>query len=642
MAVRKVMDWKAILWICLLAFCRLTINAQTIIFDSGELTPITTDSLEFQPGMPADTNHPDFKDAVKLTKDSPYALTIKLFQLSAGEVYDFCLQRHSSYKKVALIVTANWNDYYQHVLTINKSHDGWDQLCWRMKVPPGVQEGSITAYAFNYYAEDGYVKDLIVSQVKDTVLPLFMLTPLFFEVANDYIINYQLHLLLNEVSLLKEGKIESEIFREHSTDLSNFKNSIHYYLSRMGEDQLKVVMQQMRSKLTNRLKRSELTEDMLKKPCAAYLKEMIVYVDSMELVRDTLMEDTRAVLYSMEDNYTLKPLKEIKLEKKKVQDLPIGFLMKGFYNLRLSSVNCEFDIPFIKEEPEPRSVCILAPYSTWQAYNAYGGKSFYRNSVDLEEVHYLSTNRPITSIHLDSVFGGHDLYILRNLYHWFDTPYGASIYPDYFLEKEVERLEGCSSLVLAQHCEYFTPGMYYNLKQLSMERNLLALGGNQIYWKIRWNSSFDTVECRKDRSFFANSIIPGMHWRNKWYGEASLLGVEYTHAGIATYAPYTLKQTAHWLFKGIDTSRTVFGERGLDGRGISGDETDKMMPYSPANTTLIAKGTNPEGGGGELVLIERGKYGTFSCGSIACAAGIGVDNVFTQLIKNFMEKYHLK
>src|SRR5262249_31607867 len=103
--------------------------------------------------------------------------------------------------------------------------------------------------------------------------------------------------------------------------------------------------------------------------------------------------------------------------------------------------------------------------------------------------------------------------------------------------------------------------------------------------------------------------------------EATLLGVVCSAAGLMTAAPYRVEHDSHWVFAGTGLRKgDLFGENTLHERvsgGASGHETDKRSPSSPPNTVLLAKGTNPDNGGSELVYHEpAGGGAVFSTGSI--------------------------
>jgi hypothetical protein len=209
--------------------------------------------------------------------------------------------------------------------------------------------------------------------------------------------------------------------------------------------------------------------------------------------------------------------------------------------------------------------------------------------------------------------------------------------PDYYLERFPAQFSSAKVLVLAQHAEYFSPPMYKELKRLCQTRKLLALGGNQIYWKVQWSKDFRELECRKDGTYFSGGHFIGGLWADAWTNEAAFLGVAFDDRGYATYEPYEVIQAEHFLFKGTGLRNgDIFGQRGIDGRGLSGDEMDKRTFASPAQTQVLARGLNPSNGGGELVYIPGKDQAVLACGSIACASGVGVDSVFTRIIINFL------
>ncbi|MBA9075501.1 N,N-dimethylformamidase beta subunit family domain-containing protein [Rufibacter quisquiliarum] len=339
---------------------------------------------------------------------------------------------------------------------------------------------------------------------------------------------------------------------------------------------------------------------------------------------------------------------------------PQGYY-RAFLNNRLGGLASE--IHFLVSSPSPSSeVAVLAPVSTWQAYNAYAGQSLYRNAVAAEAVPYVSTLRPNTALtYHRTTSHQHDLQIESHLYHWFAEKYQADLLPDYFLEAHPQRFQSYKVIVLAYHAEYFTQKMYHTLKDLVQRKkiSLIALGGNQLYWQVRWHNSFTQLECRKDGAFFEHEPERGCLWRHTSAPEATLLGAQFSEAGMNSYAPYQVLTPEHWLFSGSHVTRgQLFGEKGLDGLPICGDETDKTTWCSPANTVVLAKGLNKAAtsqeravyqpgnkewngeGGGEITVTELSpQHAVLNSGSIQSGAGVGVDAVFTQVITNFMHRY---
>lgn len=339
-------------------------------------------------------------------------------------------------------------------------------------------------------------------------------------------------------------------------------------------------------------------------------------------------------------NYEKEVVKKVSKINGKFE-IDVKSLGTGFYQFSFFSPTDTINAPIIIAPKQSTDVVVLAPVTTWHAYNTIGGKSFYLNYIDSNDVNYVSTLRSMNAVHFDSVYLGHDIFILKNIFDWFSKEYSTTIYPDYFLQAHPELFSNVKTIVLAQHCEYFSPEMYKNLLAITENSNLLALGGNQIYWKVKWHNNFTKIEVRKGGGFFEGSLFPGGLWRNQFTSEASLLGVGYTDAGYAIYSPYKAINTDHWIFENTSMkNQQIFGQQGIDNRGLSGDEMDKIIQGSNVETVLLAKGENPDGGGGEMVIIERDNSATFSCGSIACGSGLGKDEVFTKMIKNFMAKFH--
>jgi hypothetical protein len=126
--------------------------------------------------------------------------------------------------------------------------------------------------------------------------------------------------------------------------------------------------------------------------------------------------------------------------------------------------------------------------------------------------------------------------------------------------------------------------------------------------------------------------------------EASLLGVVFTPAGAMTGAPYRVEDETHWVFAGTGLRNgQLFGEECLHRRcpgGASGHETDKRSASSPPQTRLLARGTNPDDGGAEMVLLETDSGGAvFSVGSINYVASLPVDPQISRITANVLRQF---
>jgi N,N-dimethylformamidase len=125
--------------------------------------------------------------------------------------------------------------------------------------------------------------------------------------------------------------------------------------------------------------------------------------------------------------------------------------------------------------------------------------------------------------------------------------------------------------------------------------------------------------------------------------EANLLGVVCTVSGIMTAAPYRVMDDSHWIFEGTGLRNgDLFGEHTLHERipgGASGHETDKRSASSPANTLLLAKGTNPDDGGSEIVVHEPGEGAVFSVGSITWVPALFTDEKVSRITRNVLRRF---
>ena len=126
--------------------------------------------------------------------------------------------------------------------------------------------------------------------------------------------------------------------------------------------------------------------------------------------------------------------------------------------------------------------------------------------------------------------------------------------------------------------------------------------------------------------------------------EANLLGVVFTNPGIMTAAPYQVLDADHWCLAGTGLANgDLFGEKSLHMRvpgGASGHETDKISAQSPENVELVARGTNPDKGGAEIVCFETPSGGeVFSVGSITWPASILVDDSVSRITANVLDRF---
>jgi hypothetical protein len=185
--------------------------------------------------------------------------------------------------------------------------------------------------------------------------------------------------------------------------------------------------------------------------------------------------------------------------------------------------------------------------------------------------------------------------------------------------------------------------MYDRVHAWVFERGgkLLYLGGNGIDCEVELasdgvmtvlNGRYEDWTRSAENRFGASGRSTG-----------ALFGVVMTIDGMGTAAPYEVLDADHWLFEGTGLRNgDLFGFESLDVRnpgGASGHETDKLSRDAPPGTRVLARGTNPDGGGGEIAYFETESGGcVYSVGSISYVCSIAVDEQVSRITRNVLQR----
>ncbi|MFN8444878.1 MAG: carboxypeptidase-like regulatory domain-containing protein [Caldilineaceae bacterium] len=368
----------------------------------------------------------------------------------------------------------------------------------------------------------------------------------------------------------------------------------------------------------------------------------------------------------------------------------------GLYYFHAESENGDFfTFPWIVAPSMPQaSIAVLASTNTWNAYNNFGGRSNYVNPVALpptptinarqqlgrytrsgsytvwreadEEYTPLSFDRPEPFNHIpretelnDPIRGRQPCHIAPTewrLLGWLEREgFAYDFYSEAQLHFDQLDLDAYKVLILSTHPEYWSRRMFDKVKEWVQKRGgrLLYLGGNGLNCEIEFLDPA-TMRCNtqlildedgltnRDPADPSAGYESRMHRRGE--SEAALLGVVYTDPGAMTAAPYRVVQADHWIFAGTGLHNgDTFGEKSLHERipgGASGHETDKRSASTPPGTVLLAKGTNQDEGGAEMVIYETASGGAvFSVGSITWPACILVDNAVSTITANVIRRF---
>ena len=353
-----------------------------------------------------------------------------------------------------------------------------------------------------------------------------------------------------------------------------------------------------------------------------------------------------------------------------------------------------FSFPWVVAPTRPRArIAVLASTNTWNAYNNFGGRSNYVNADKLpdvptvnarqdlhryqngapfgtwrpedEEYRPLSFDRPEPNNHLldeaevtEPVQGrtqcGQSPGEWR-LYAWLEREsFEYDLYAEAYLHDGSLPLDSYSILIAAVHPEYWSREMYLAVKDWVFHRGgrFLYLGGNGLNCEVRFGAD-GGMRClshlySRHGEMGGKSPDGSIEYDSRMHrtleSEANLLGVVCTETGIMTAAPYRVIDASHWVFTGTGLRNgDLFGQKTLHERipgGASGHETDKRSAFSPPGTILLAKGTNPDDGGSEIVIHEQRDSGAvFSVGSITWVAALFVDEAVSAITRNVLGNF---
>lgn len=375
----------------------------------------------------------------------------------------------------------------------------------------------------------------------------------------------------------------------------------------------------------------------------------------------------------------------------------------GLYYVHLEGKNSGefFAFPWVVAPAEPEAdIAVLSSTMTWNAYNNFGGRSNYVNPASLpdrpvvdshldvdrldedpsvreslyaaenHEYRPLSFERPAPYNSVDQdievddpIRGRFNTYFAPAEWRtlgWLESAgYAYDLYADNQLHDETLDLDAYDALVIHTHPEYWSGRMYQRVRDWVFERGgrLAYLGGNGIDCEV------DVVD--ETRVRYLNKSLPmsvgaeenydadtprsrGEDYETRFHrtyeSGGNLLGVVTTLTGLMTAAPYEVREADHWIFDGTGLAEgDRFGTENLQERihgGASGQETDKLSAFAPADARLLAKGTNPNDGGAEMVYFETDSGGAvFSVGSITYPASLLVDEDVATITTNVLDRF---
>jgi hypothetical protein len=219
---------------------------------------------------------------------------------------------------------------------------------------------------------------------------------------------------------------------------------------------------------------------------------------------------------------------------------------------------------------------IVQATTTWEAYNSYGGVSFYSSLATGSG--RLTFDRP----YAEGQGSGEFLMLEQGLVFWAESK-GLDV--TYWTDNDLDEFGGAlasraGTVFLPGHDEYYSLRMRASLSQaIGKGVNVANLGANAVYRKIAF-----TDDSR--RSWDIDRYTDGYNsttWRYNGdaYASQPLLGAEYFCAVLGN----TLTTGTSWLFDGIPAGTAV--------PGFIAGEVDYVWPglYKHPGLSTIASGT---------------------------------------------------
>lgn len=297
----------------------------------------------------------------------------------------------------------------------------------------------------------------------------------------------------------------------------------------------------------------------------------------------------------------------------------------GFYVFKVtSSRGWQTHVPYVVASPSAAgTVALVAPFTTYQAYNGWGGYSLYEGAGADRRSWVVSFDRPWDVLGEANNFRRAALPIIIRA-EALGVP--LSYFANVDLHHRPGSLAGARGYVSMGHDEYWTPAM-----RRAVERardggtNLAFLGANTMYWRVRLTGS-TMVGYRDDA------------WRDPWrearpteatsrfrdaphaWPEHDLVGMQYECYPVD--ADYRVMTPRWWGFRGTGV------RRGDAFAGLVGPESDRVYPdaSSPrpmqvlSHTSFTCRGTTTSAQ--SVYYTTRSGAGVFSAGTLRWGCAI--------------------
>ncbi|HEX6246687.1 MAG TPA: N,N-dimethylformamidase beta subunit family domain-containing protein [Nocardioidaceae bacterium] len=262
--------------------------------------------------------------------------------------------------------------------------------------------------------------------------------------------------------------------------------------------------------------------------------------------------------------------------------LPTRGWPEGAYVLKLiASSGFQAHVPFFVRSASSRGkVALVAPVTTWQAYNDWGGYSLYKGRSGDRRAWAVSFDRPYPAPGAGEMMYGVRPVVVRAERLGIPLAYMTNV--DLAARRRI--LRGARGYVSMGHDEYWTLPMRRRvLRARGHGTNLAFLGANTMYWRIR-------LEDRNSRprrvvvGYRSDAHLDPMRYIRPAYTTArfrdrpvprpenSLIGMQYECFPVDV--PYRVMTPRWWGFAGTRV------RRGSHFANLVGIEADRVYPIA--------------------------------------------------------------
>jgi hypothetical protein len=250
-------------------------------------------------------------------------------------------------------------------------------------------------------------------------------------------------------------------------------------------------------------------------------------------------------------------------------------------------------IPFVvREDSRVADIVFHIPFSTYQAYNDWGGKSLYEYNSPGGRASRVSYDRPYTSNDGWGFFLPGDYNMVR----WLERE-GYNV--KYIASSDVDAMSNLSSqgrVFLANfHDEYWSWNMYSNLENArNAGMDAAFFTSNNIYWQVRWENNYRTMVSYKSLDDpMANSSTPWLTtvlFRDPPVNRAEngFLGTMFdTLMGYGENRPWVVTNANHWVYNNTGLSN------GSSIPMLVGYEVDRVYNNGRTPSNLVTLSNSP-------------------------------------------------